>query len=45
MTYTERNFEEHIEKFLKSTNFNSYKSEEFYNKKFCVVSKDLFFVF
>jgi len=42
MTYTERNFEEHIEKFLKSTNFNSYKSEEFYNKKFCVVSKDLF---
>ena len=42
MTYTERNFEEHIEKFFKSKSFNSYKSEEFYNKKFCLVPKDLF---
>ena len=42
MPYTERNFEEHIEEFLKSKNFNSYKSEEFYNKKFCVIPKDLF---
>ena len=33
MTYSERNFEEHIEKFLKSKNFNSYSSEQNYNKK------------
>ena len=42
MTYTERNFEEHIEKFFKSKSFNSYKWKEFYNKKFCLVPKDLF---
>ena len=42
MTYTERNFEDHIEEFLKSNGFNSYKSGEFYNKKFYLVPKDLF---